>query len=445
MTLLFVLVGLVPLLLGGAEILRLVRERTLADLEHRQLSLAAYLALQVREILKVHETALLHAGSISQRMEELLDSVHFIPFFRDHLEAFSAQGVNMEACALLAREGTLKAVMPPGSGLEKLKFSSLPEVKTAARTGLPCYSPVVLHREFREPVVRLAVPTGPTIVVGFIPVGPLSARLQAIPVAAGMTLLVTDREGNPVSHPDPTVVVRALNLRDLPPVSSALDEGRTVLRYEHGGERWAAAASGVPDLGWPVVVAGPESRALELSRQLLEGLLVVLALAVLVAVAVAYPASCSLRRPIERLVRAFEGFGRGERPEDLPGSSFREFEVMIRSFDQMATQVRAREEALRISEERYRLVVENSTDMILVVQDGFIRFVNRMASDFSGRSREELVSRPFSEFVHPDDRQMVMDYHARRMRGEPAPRHYTFRVLRGPDEECASRRSRSYR
>ncbi len=435
MTLLFVLVGLVPLLLGGGEILRLVRERTLADLEHRQLSLAGYLALEVREILKLHEAALVHVGSISRRMEELLDSAHFIPFFRDHLEAFSIQGINMEACALLGREGALKAIMPPREGLERLELSSLPEVKGAVRTGLPCYSPVVFHQEFHEPMVRLAVPTGPTIVLGFIPVGSLSARLQAIPVAAGMTLLVTDREGNPVSHPDSSVVARGLNLRELPPVSFALDAGKTVVRYEQGGERWAAAVSGIPDLGWTVIVAERESRALALSRELLEGLLVVLALAVLVAVAVAYPASCSLRRPIERLVRAFEGFGRGDHPGDLPGSSFREFEVMIRSFDQMATQVRAREEALKSSEERYRLVVENSTDMIVVVQDGFVRFVNRIASDFSGRSREELVSRPFSEFIHPEDRQMVMDYHARRMRGEPAPHRYTFRVLKGPEEE----------
>jgi len=62
---------------------------------------------------------------------------------------------------------------------------------------------------------------------------------------------------------------------------------------------------------------------------------------------------------------------------------------------------KAAEEALRTSEARYRLLVENANEAILVVQDGMLKFVNRMTAELSGYSEQELTSRPFLEFIPP--------------------------------------------
>lgn len=81
------------------------------------------------------------------------------------------------------------------------------------------------------------------------------------------------------------------------------------------------------------------------------------------------------------------------------------------------------------NEEKYRLLVENSREVILIAQQGILKFVNRAAVEMFQSSHRELTSTPFIEFVHPDDREMVLSYHHRRIRGEPAPSQYTFRVL----------------
>ncbi len=47
-----------------------------------------------------------------------------------------------------------------------------------------------------------------------------------------------------------------------------------------------------------------------------------------------------------------------------------------------------------------------------------------------GYSGEELMSRPFIEFIHPDDRDMVLDRHVRRVKGEELPHIYSFRIIR---------------
>jgi len=64
-----------------------------------------------------------------------------------------------------------------------------------------------------------------------------------------------------------------------------------------------------------------------------------------------------------------------------------------------------------------------------VAQDGNLVFLNPMTPVLIGYSGEELVSRPFIEFIHPDDRDMVIDRHVRRMKGEEFPHRYSFRII----------------
>lgn len=93
------------------------------------------------------------------------------------------------------------------------------------------------------------------------------------------------------------------------------------------------------------------------------------------------------------------------------------------------TQRKKMEEALRESEEKYRLLVENANEVVLVAQDGVIRFVNSRVFDLIGYKPEELIGKPFAEHIHPDDRATVVDRHMRRMSGADLPGFYSFRVV----------------
>ena len=94
------------------------------------------------------------------------------------------------------------------------------------------------------------------------------------------------------------------------------------------------------------------------------------------------------------------------------------------------------EEALRASEEKYRLLVENANEGVAVGQDGLLKFVNPKVKELSGYSMEELRTTRFAELIHPDDRAMVMDRHRRRLWGEELTRVYPFRIV---DKEGATR------
>ncbi len=85
--------------------------------------------------------------------------------------------------------------------------------------------------------------------------------------------------------------------------------------------------------------------------------------------------------------------------------------------------------ALQASEEKYRNVVDNANEAIVVAQDGMLRFFNPKTSELTGYPQAELALKPFIELVHPDDRDMVTKYHISRLRGEQAPNVYSFRIV----------------
>ncbi|MDB5964046.1 MAG: domain S-box protein, partial [Polaromonas sp.] len=80
------------------------------------------------------------------------------------------------------------------------------------------------------------------------------------------------------------------------------------------------------------------------------------------------------------------------------------------------------------SEAKYRAVVENVSEGILITAAGRILYANPKALEFTSLDEATATSRPFIEFIHPDDRDMVLDNHLRRMRGEAVENHYQFRV-----------------
>ncbi len=76
------------------------------------------------------------------------------------------------------------------------------------------------------------------------------------------------------------------------------------------------------------------------------------------------------------------------------------------------------EEALRQSEARYRSLVEHALDAIVIAREGKIVFLNPNLAEISGYSPEEIMSRPFIDFIHPEDGPKILDRHQRRMAGE---------------------------
>jgi len=92
---------------------------------------------------------------------------------------------------------------------------------------------------------------------------------------------------------------------------------------------------------------------------------------------------------------------------------------------------RAAEEALKESEEHYRMVVEQANDGMAITKGNSFLFANKKMAEIFGYDRtEEILALPLTRLIHPDDRRMMVDRYARRQVGEAVPNRYEFKGLR---------------
>jgi PAS domain S-box-containing protein len=85
---------------------------------------------------------------------------------------------------------------------------------------------------------------------------------------------------------------------------------------------------------------------------------------------------------------------------------------------------RRAELSLSESEEKYRAIVENSTNMISIVQDGMMKYVNKATCERLGWTFEEMTSPSFNfmeKIVPQQYRKRIAESTARRLRGEKIP------------------------
>jgi len=88
------------------------------------------------------------------------------------------------------------------------------------------------------------------------------------------------------------------------------------------------------------------------------------------------------------------------------------------------------EKALRESEEKYRTLVNRANDVICVLQDGIIKMFNPRLPEFWGGSEEEIIGRPFTDFVHPDALPELISNYNRRIAGESFPSIYETTLMK---------------
>jgi PAS domain S-box-containing protein len=94
------------------------------------------------------------------------------------------------------------------------------------------------------------------------------------------------------------------------------------------------------------------------------------------------------------------------------------------------TQRKEAEQALQLSEQGYRSVIDGSTDLVLIFDHGQTVYVNQRACDATGYTEQEILSVPYMDLVHPDDREATAEWAYERVYRNGAQRHIRLRVLR---------------
>jgi len=94
------------------------------------------------------------------------------------------------------------------------------------------------------------------------------------------------------------------------------------------------------------------------------------------------------------------------------------------------TETRRMQEQLQLSEEKYRTVIDNATDGIVITQQGDIVFSNRAMNEMMQCKDDDVIGKSFLNMVAKEDWQKMLDFHKRRMDGEVYTSLYRSNFIR---------------
>ena len=75
-------------------------------------------------------------------------------------------------------------------------------------------------------------------------------------------------------------------------------------------------------------------------------------------------------------------------------------------------------------------MLENSPVGVVLLQEGVIKFLNRASIELTGYNPEELKDKKFEHFIHPEDRNMIMDRYKARIKGKDVTTLYEMKIVR---------------
>jgi PAS domain S-box-containing protein len=92
------------------------------------------------------------------------------------------------------------------------------------------------------------------------------------------------------------------------------------------------------------------------------------------------------------------------------------------------------EQKIRESEERYRIAIEYSNDGVALIKNGKFIYINQKFLHMHGyENQEEVLGKPISLTIHPDDRERVLGYNQNRAQGLATPIRFELKGIKKDD------------
>ncbi|MGE5389877.1 MAG: PAS domain S-box protein [Deltaproteobacteria bacterium] len=91
--------------------------------------------------------------------------------------------------------------------------------------------------------------------------------------------------------------------------------------------------------------------------------------------------------------------------------------------------------ALEASEQKFRILTENSKSIVYILKEDSFIYVNPALIQITGYSEGELLGMNFWDVVHPDSRIMAQETGLARLRGEDIPSSYELKLLSKNNED----------
>ena len=225
---------------------------------------------------------------------------------------------------------------------------------------------------------------------------------------------------------------------DSPVVQAVLGQERVFEdTVDYRGERVMAVTEYISGAGWGLVSKIDRTEALAPINQLQYLSFGTMITWVVLIACVSFYLTWIISRPIVRLSQLAARVSAGDINARAEEASSDEIGALAKALNQMKDNLvktsfnleKELDERKR-TEDKYSILVEQSNDGIIILQDTVIKFANTKMVEMSGFSLKETIRKPFFDFISPEFRELTRERYLRRISGESAPDSYEIEIIR---------------
>jgi PAS domain S-box-containing protein len=355
----------------------------------------------------ISRRSLAHARSISDRIEVFLNAhLHVFSETKISLEntPYDAENTQEEMVKLLRHHPIFESLMvldelgvvmntvPHNDDYIGIDFSRQQFFQDAVN--LPFneffWSDSFISIQTGHPSVIISLPFSRGVIMANINLNTLSEITQIPTSRDEGFVILTDRKGFIIAHPDHQLVQQRHNVSSIESVRMGLGGMMGSREDRWMGQKGLISFHPVQDSGWLVLFFQTDKTAFGIVNKVYRAVQLVILLSFLLALLTFYHVQKrgqSSHKILESQVKLIAAGMDGHTLE----SEYREYTGIMDSINEMSRTIRSKEAYLKASEEQFKSLFDHAADAIMIVStQGRIVEVNRIACEMHGYTTQEM-------------------------------------------------------
>ncbi|HCL57983.1 MAG TPA: hypothetical protein DHW82_13390 [Spirochaetia bacterium] len=355
----FSLVILVPLLVIGISVFKIVAEKQEKQITEKNLALAKALSSEIEMFIE-------NPKSILKRLHHVLDQETIIKEKSIHLylEAIIQSFPFFEALFMLDKNGKVEYFAPYNKNYINNDMSSQNFFKNSAGSDKMYFSQVFMSQMNGAPAIVIVEPMKNNYLVAYFNLEFLSRIIRRFSLGQEIFAGIVDQKGELISFSDEVMAKQRYNISNLKIIQLGLQKKEKTLYEEYRNEMMLFSVAYIPTTGWVTFLFQSKENAFEIVSvtQMIfgAGFFLALFLAILLAV-------WSLKKiltPLSKLTIQSKKIADGQYNISTSDEEFEEFKTVLNDFQLMAKEIGKRENELKKSQKEIQHSLEEK-DILL--------------------------------------------------------------------------------